>query len=406
MKYFLSLIVLLSSLSTMAQNDDQEKESLDLEMLQAPSSPAANLLGISDSDIQKPSDRNELVGLIRQSSDDFSSLPTSFAFDYSPFRKELNDFMNYNSKTNEHYNNVNLKSNLKQSLVFSVATQSLDSAKNDVAVSSQQFGLGIKLSLARGDLDKDFRSKILNIRKLKEEKIPVLDSIAAARVEFDSEIQRLKKEMSLEISERNFKSADSLKKRIAVLSNVINEEVEKEFNSTFAQIKSLTEGLSYDRFGFKWDIAAGMVLDFPNSSFDDGTLTKAGIWTVFGHEGQISGASVLGLVRYMYNPNKIYADENNANILESDVSTVDVGARFIIGNKNKLSGSLEAIYRSASVSEIENSWRFTLNTSYEVSKNQKLTFIFGRDFDGTITKNGNVIAALSYVRGFGSKVQL
>ncbi len=64
MKYLFSLIIFLSSHCAMSQDNSEEKEELDLEMLQAPSSPAANLLGISDSDIQKPSDRNELVGLI------------------------------------------------------------------------------------------------------------------------------------------------------------------------------------------------------------------------------------------------------------------------------------------------------------------------------------------------------
>lgn len=408
MKYLFSLMILLSFHCAMSQYNSEEKEELDLEMLQAPSSPAANLLGISDSDIQKPSDRNELVGLIRQSSDNFSSLPTSFAFDYSPFKKGLYDFMNYDPEKKQANSKVNLKSNLRQSFVLSVATQSLDSAKDEVLVSSQQFGIGIKFSLARGTLDKSFQEKIMKMQSIKRRVLPEMVRLKEERIRMKNDSLKLliDAEMKKSPPQRDMSKVQEWNMQRSKIDSTETLVVDKMFEKQFDEIKTLTEKLSYDRFGFKWDVAAGLVLDFPNSSFDDGNLTKAGIWTVFGHEGQKSGMSFLGLIRYMYNPDKIYADENNTNVLESNVSTLDLGGRFILGNKNKLSGSLEAIYRSASVSEIESSWRFTLNTSYDVSKNQKLTFIFGRDFDGTITKNGNVIAALSYVRGFGSKLQL
>jgi hypothetical protein len=43
------------------------------------------------------------------------------------------------------------------------------------------------------------------------------------------------------------------------------------------------------------------------------------------------------------------------------------------------------------------------NADYALFKNQKLTFSFGRDFDGTISKDGNLIAALTLIAGFGNK---
>ena len=51
---------------------------------------------------------------------------------------------------------------------------------------------------------------------------------------------------------------------------------------------------------------------------------------------------------------------------------------------------------------IKPSWRLTFNAEYSVGVNQKITFAFGRDFNGTITKSGNLIAAINFIRGFGS----
>jgi Tol biopolymer transport system component len=42
------------------------------------------------------------------------------------------------------------------------------------------------------------------------------------------------------------------------------------------------------------------------------------------------------------------------------------------------------------------------NAAYDIGQNQQLTFSFGRNFDGTITKDGNLIAALNFVKGFGA----
>ena len=43
------------------------------------------------------------------------------------------------------------------------------------------------------------------------------------------------------------------------------------------------------------------------------------------------------------------------------------------------------------------------NIDYAILKNQKLTFSFGKNYDGTTTKDGNLIATLGMVFGFGNK---
>ena len=51
--------------------------------------------------------------------------------------------------------------------------------------------------------------------------------------------------------------------------------------------------------------------------------------------------------------------------------------------------------------KIEPSWRATLNAEYEINSRLKLTFAFGRDFNGTITKSGNVVSFLNLLMSFG-----
>ena len=48
----------------------------------------------------------------------------------------------------------------------------------------------------------------------------------------------------------------------------------------------------------------------------------------------------------------------------------------------------------------------TFNAKYSVGFNQKITFAFGRNFNGTVTKTGNLIAALNFIRGFGSNKKI
>jgi len=42
-----------------------------------------------------------------------------------------------------------------------------------------------------------------------------------------------------------------------------------------------------------------------------------------------------------------------------------------------------------------------VNAEYDLGTNRKLTFAFGRDFDGTISKGGNLVAMINLIAGFG-----
>ena len=50
----------------------------------------------------------------------------------------------------------------------------------------------------------------------------------------------------------------------------------------------------------------------------------------------------------------------------------------------------------------ENTNRYVFSANYKVGRNQNLSFTYGKNFDNTVSKGGNLIAALNFLIGFGS----
>ena len=150
-----------------------------------------------------------------------------------------------------------------------------------------------------------------------------------------------------------------------------------------------------------------MSAGFFDKRFDNSSVNNAGLWTTLGYTDDTTAryyGSGLFLARLLYNPDKIFA-KDNAPAEQKDIWTFDAGLRYIYSRpQSKFSASLEGIYRSVlSSNTIDPSWRIIFNADYAIWQNQKLTFSFGRNFDGTITKDGNLVAALTFLTGFGNK---
>ena len=146
----------------------------------------------------------------------------------------------------------------------------------------------------------------------------------------------------------------------------------------------------------------GTVVDFPNQIFDKGNVSRGGVWLTGGYQS-LGGFSALGIIRYQYNPQQIYADTSGL-LKQKDVSTLDFGARVIYKQDgSKFSFGSEFIYRSVlDFSIIKPTYRAVLNVDYKLKANTILTMSLGRDFDGVINKDGNVIAAMNLILGLGN----
>ncbi|HEY1195180.1 hypothetical protein [Flavobacterium sp.] len=437
-KFYIFAALCLINCTVLAQDKNNIDQEFDL--LKAPISPASNLLGFSQSDIDKPTDVSAFMASLQTATNSFSQLPSNYAIDIAPFwlfkKESLEDI------TTKGLGISRGKKVLKETLVLSFAVKNTDTISNNFNPTSTYAALGFRFSIYRGKYDKTTNDKLTTITKLQKTKL------AYMKIKHDEVYDKLDYEIKNDSQQRenlykgyNYNDQspknkfylETLEKKADSLSSIIEEKIEKQLESKKMleklknvnvtdnqklideeerakqsemiddEITKIAKEFQISRVNFTWDIAGGISSEFRNKNFNNSKVYNSGIWTTLGYTWEKSG-SLLGLVRYLYNPDKIFALENQVNNIDN-VSTLDTGVRYIIGkSQSKFNCSVEVIYRSVlSPNTIDSSWRLMLNADYAILKNQKLTFSFGRNYDGTTTKDGNLIAALGFVVGFGNE---
>jgi len=415
----------------MSQSED---EGVKLDLLKAPSSPAANLLGIAASDVDKPTDVSAFMLSLRSATSNFTALPSNYAIDLAPywlFKKKKGDI------TAAGLENSFGKNVFKQTLVLSFAIRNTDSTEIELTPNSIYGGVGFKFSIFRGNYDETTKKALKEIKLWQDVKLDILkrqlgdynndvdvivlegkreellrkavndyrDSIKATDEfenatlrQIDSATRRAVPGISARVrnSKEYFRIDTALNNKLAELNKTSKTEADEK-------IKEVASNFQTARVSFTWDISGGISGQFIDKSINNSKFYNAGIWTTIGYTGEKYGSGLF-LLRLLHNPDKIFAKDNALNEI-GDITTFDAGLRYIYGrSQSKFNASLEAIYRSVlSSGTIDPSWRVVFNAEYAIWQNQKLTFSFGRNFDGTISNDGNLIAALSFLAGFGNK---
>lgn len=401
------LLVLGCTSRLFAQTEQIDTSTVNLDVLKAPSSPAFNLLGLSPSEIDRPTDVNAFAFSLQNSTKNFTSLPNSYAVELAPvylFQKKL--------ITLDQFKATDFKHVFWQSFTLSIGyTHVGPEGKEDVdSLRKSKVGFGFKFSIIRPKFSE--RTESVYDDLVGQQKIMLKNYFSA------EEENPLKKEVVLiRDSLRNliniYPRGDKriglerarLIGRLGELSAKINEEGNVKLAGTeaFQAAKKIAGDFKIERVGPFLDFAAGLTLDFPDDRFNNSLVSKGGAWLTGGFESGNQGITVMGIARYLYQPDKIFADDNDV-IQTKDVSTFDAGGKLLFNGFNgRLALSTEVIYRSIlTTSTVDPSWRLVFNTEYDIGKNKKLTFAFGRNFDGAISKGGNLIAALNFISSFGS----
>lgn len=402
-----------------------ENEKVDINFLKAPSSPAANLLGTTPSEIQTPTDPSALLASFQNATSNFISLPKSFAVDIAPFWF----FGGRNRKFSEYRSNL-LKDNLKQSLVLSLAYRDSSNVMKGYEGNSM-FGFGAKFSILRGKANVEERINKFNQFANK------IDSLIAVNIDQDPELTLLNDQAdALQIKAGElldkFKSShvledsieaknaldDGARKRVEAIAREtkLKDDLEVSINSSeegLARIKDTLKLQESFRTGFKWDLAGGGSYRYPKNSIDSAKFFRGGIWTTFGYEWAPSKkdaqVSVLCILRALRNPEQAWADEKGNLVGKTGVTAGDIGLKgsYLNTGNHTTTVSVEVLYRSIlskqdAQKRVEPTWRGAFNANYEVNKNVVLVLSVGRDFDGSISKSGNVFAVLNLITAFGS----
>lgn len=393
------LLFLMAELSGQTRINTTQN-TIDIDLLKAPQSPAATLLGISDSEISRPSDPSSFMLNLRQATDNFTALPASYAVDIAPLwvfggkKISFRDFVEKNDLLNT----------IAQTAVISFAVnQTPFKDENDLEKPNSAVGLGLKFSLLRGKVTEEFKNSVDKSRG-------ILDSINRSMYDKTRDFRdqtnyNIYRDSLFDCYSRG---CDSLK--IAYYTKAVELELAKAQLMAFGELNTLEEpkkrlneiaaSMDFRRIKWKLDFNAGVAYDFPELYFQNRQLSKAGVWMTGGFESE-KNFIFLAIARYLYNPDQVFADP--AGVMQKgNNQTFDWGLRGIY-TVNNFGISAELIYRSVLENdEIKPGWKYQLNTEYTLKNNVKLIANLGRDFNGAISRKGNVIAAINFMFGFGA----
>ncbi|UCD18314.1 MAG: hypothetical protein JSV44_05225 [Candidatus Zixiibacteriota bacterium] len=383
---------------------------LPFDMLLAPPSPGFVLLGGEPSSVERPGTPTDLALSILNRTEDLNVFPEDFALEFAPYWLFFGRQIDY-----REYEADKPGTNLLQTLSLSFATTSEAAFGPDTTSSS--VALGIRFSLLRGDIDYEFDSlrqkdellsemlrKNLNefsaelhqiheqdeiVRLLREQRESYIEAIGEFReqLEVADESTRALLDIKIKMHEDNIERVSKqIGERMEQIDGTFISDFRARNKEDLKSIRTLISSMQFRRIGWKLDVAGGIVFDFPDDHFDEGSLSRWGVWLTTGPEWR--HWSALGVFRYLGNDD------------DSDEAGIDAGARLIYDNIKRFAISAEGVVRNFPNTDRSDEWRAALQVDYAIAKNKTVSFTFGRDFEGN--KSGNLLTLLNLVMGFGS----
>jgi hypothetical protein len=338
---------------------------------------------------------------LRQATNQFTTRPTNYAVDFAPFKVFKSKSLKY-----DQFVENKIIGNLQQSLVLSLAVNENPLVNsNNINNNNTAFGVGIKMALWRGEVTKEFKDLIdLSRSYLKKINLTVSQKLETY---LPQTTYQLYKDSLLFCATHEEACSEQM---MAYYEKMVNLELEKahllsldqsDIKTAEAKMIQIAKNIDFKRTGWKLNLDAAMSYNFPNQSFKNRQLARSAIWLSGGFEST-NNCSFLALARYQYHHQELIRTDAGLAVVNNQ--NIDVGLRFIF-DKHPFSISGEIVHRSMKNDVIsDSSLKYQINTVYQVGHNMKLTLNLGRDFDGTYNNTGNVITALNFLKGFGSKV--
>ncbi len=396
----------------------QVLDSISLDVLVAPNSPAFNLLGISPTLIDKPSTPTDFAFSVANASNNFSQLPKNYAIEILPV-----PLLFSKSKAAKDLYGKGFANTFAQTFSISSAFTTNDTISINVpGYIKTRTGIGFKVSLLRGEIDttfEEYKTSLIEVRKklndlhaanIKElEKVRKTDLVYLLLQEkeqlINTERIRIANDTSIKLEEKTkmFAQQDSLidalkKSREDRLEELKVNQIAKEKNvlETAAVLKTQIEAIKFRRYGPMLDMAGAVAIGYRNDDFQNSIVQQYAFWLNGGYSIK-QGFDFLALARYNNNVKAIVDSTGKY----SNQTSFDIGGKIeFVSKDKKFSLAGEAIARFVTDTSI---YRYTFNTSYQVKKNQAITLSVGKNFGSTkAVPGGNLIATLNYIIAFGS----
>jgi hypothetical protein len=419
-KYFFleKLFVLFFIFSILIINDNLfAQNSITIEDLKVPISPAFILLGVTPTSIDKPETPKALgVSILNSFNNNINILPKNYSFEVSPYWLSSKDNLTF-----DEYYKKDSKSVI-QNLSFSLATVPLDTVLGGTSL-----GVGVRTLFLQGKPNSKLQNKYneyiiqLNKDNIRGNTInSIINSSNSLKTYVDIKnafSNQIKNSSLLKIQN---KSANYVNEYLTNLNKNINDLITKKLglmnlktldslsqsqvNEILEYVKEQTDEidqkkneaivtdfreLDKKREGILIEFAGALAFGFADDSIKNGKISDFGIWlTPMYSNGNIDLISVL---RYIGNV--------DTGITQSKF---DTGLRFLYRNGG-FGISLEGLLRTED--KVSPTYRYALNLDYKLTNNIYLTGTFGKNFDGTPVNgsgNGDLITVFGINFGMGS----
>lgn len=393
MKPFVVLLAVLLPLQFVyAQKKDT---SISIDQLQVPSSPAFNMLNISPDNIERPKNPTDFAIALSNATSGFTTLPKDYAIELAPFwifaRKKASF---------EDFKDNKPAKNILQTMLISAGTTGARSQVDSSEYRKMAFAL--KFSVFRGEMGDEFKQWNDSIGYYLQASAEIAGKIAAQfAMQQNEKMQRFTDSLEQTGAPRWQDSIKAVLQATEAFNNGLHDKLVTDslnaYNRNIAVLRSLISRTDFRRYGFKMDLAAGMVLDYPDSTFQRSYVSRVSGWLTAGWEDP--SFNVLGVLRF--SQNFMHAFRNDSGKIVNNIrwAELDYGLRIYKDFTDKLTLSAEAIHR---LSRSNSSDRFMVAVNYKIGKNQNLSFSYGKNFDNTYYKEGNLVAALNLMIGLGS----
>lgn len=406
---FLALVFALA-IGAPALAQTTSAQPIQLRDLRTPNSPAFALLGVSPTEVERPSTPRafavSLLSAVQRGGD--SILPNSFALEVAPYWLRSHPALSF-----DRYSNPSVRQSLQQTFSVSVATAK---AVVDGRASSTltDIAIGVRTSPFAGKTSKEvaaLRDAIVAMsthdavittlldtvgipaRDIPEPPLNLITTLRNAPHPGISDTDHDKFFTALEAALRQALAAnsDAALMRAALLE--LQAEGDAARKRTAARLLAATQV----RTGFTVDLAAAAVGRMSSvSGGEEARWTRAGLWLTSGYSA--TRGSVLGLVRY----------HRNTEIESATATLIDAGIRAV-GSIGDLTASFEAIHRRdrSETRLLSATERALINLEYKVTEDVTLTSSFGRDYGDTrLGLRGAAITVLGVSFGIGAKPAL
>jgi len=370
------------------------KKEISLNMLLPPASPGFVLMEKEPASVERPGSVSDFSVSILNQAKNFALVPLNYAVEAAPYW-----LIGAPDLTFEEYSmEGSVLENFLQTFSVSLASSNEEfDVPGGPSMSVTSAAAGIRFSLLRGTIDTSFNkySARLDSIQIKMKFINTMfqDEIVK-RKQNDQILDSLRRMLTRpEITPEEIKIVEEkLRLRNEKIEDEIKTELTEPFSAEAENIRSILGTLQVRRIGWKIDFAGGLMFDFVQQKFNKGEFNRYGIWLNGGYEW--TNFSTLGVFRFLAVPKN------------SGFNCIDIGSRFIYDNQRKFAISLEGIFRKFSNSdEYNNQWRAALIFDYYFGENKKISFTFGKNFDGRIkfSEEGDLITAINLLFGFGTE---